>query len=189
MDEQLSFFGSAGTDPKDSLYFALRPEGALGDEMARYREDLCARHGLKPKLVPVERFHLTLLDVGSFDGLPSRYVEGALRAGQAAAALAEPFEFELNQSLTYSGRFLVLVPESPVPLLKALREELLRQTTKQGLKVASGSGLSAHVTLAYIKQHLAKEAMGPLTWPVTEIALIHSIKNQPEIIELGRWRL
>lgn len=187
MDEQLSFFGAPDPDPKDSIYFALRPGVGLRGGMVRYRDDFCVRHGIKGKLVPEERFHLTLLDVGTFDGLPSRYLEGALQAGDAASERVAPFEFELSHLQVYSGRFLVLTPDGPLPLLLALRDELLRQMAMQGLKVAGS--FSPHVTLAYIKQQLAKEAIGPMTWPVAEIALIHSIKNQPEVIELGRWSL
>ena len=187
MDEQLSFFGGPDPDPKDSLYFALRPGAGRRGGMARYRDDFCARHGVEAKLVPEERFHLTLLDAGTFDGPPPRYVEGALRAGAAASTLMAPFEFQLSRAQVYSGRFLVLTPDGPAPHLKALRDEVLRQMAKQGLKV--NGGFSPHVTLAYIKQQLAKEAIDPLLWQVTGIALIHSIKNQPAVIELGRWSL
>ena len=186
MDEQLSLLDSAKPELKHSIYFALRAGAGLGGEIIRYRDDIGARHRIKGALVPEERLHLTLLDVGTFAGLPPRLAD-VLRAGEAASELIAPFEFLLTHVQAHPNGVLMLTPDGQVPLLKTLREELQRQMVRQGLK-GTGS-FRPHVTLAYLKQRLPKEAIGPLTWPVTEIALIHSIENQPEVTELGRWPL
>lgn len=187
MDVQLSLLDTPQPQLKDSIYLALRPDEGLRKEMSRLRDELCASHGLGGKLVPGERFHLTLLDLGIFDGLPPRYLAAALQAGEAVSGLIAPFEFQLSHAQVYGNGILVLTPDGQVPPLKSLHDELHRQMTKQSLKV-SGS-FSPHLSFGYGMQQLAKKAVAPLTWPVTEIALIHSIKNQPKVIELGRWSL
>jgi 2'-5' RNA ligase len=193
MDEQFSLFELPRQEARDCLFVALVPDIATAGEIARIGGELLSKHGLKGKLRPTEHFHLTLLHVGNFDGLPPKIVEAVERSCQAAADRVKAFEMELNLCLSFSGKPgnlpMVLACDKKNPELETLHSEVVLQIAKQGVSPEGKSGFKAHVTLSYIKRHVLKEMIPPLTWQAKDIVLIHSLQGQAKHIELGRWTL
>lgn len=134
---------------------------------------------------------MTLFHIGDWAGLPQDTAAAASRA--AASLRAEPFEINLDEIASFSGRPdkrpLVLKSTQGNQSLYAFREKLGRELTRVGLGRCVSRGFEPHVTLAYAPTLVAAESVEPVRWTVRDFVLIHSLLGQTRYIELGRWTL
>lgn len=92
----------AAPKPTDRLFFAIFPDTDAAARIAELARRLRGEHGLNGKLIDTARFHVTLLHLGDFAGLPQDIVT---RAGEAAAAVAmPPFEITFDRAMSFLGR-------------------------------------------------------------------------------------
>ena len=192
MPKQLPLAGFATElPPTDRLFLAIFPDASTADRMALLAQHLRAKHGMFGRPLASERFHITLVHLGDYAGLP----QGVVRtASEAAATVAmPPFDVAFEHTESFSGRSgglpFVLCGNDGVNKLKAFRQTLGVALAKAGLGDCVTSPFNPHVTLLYDAQFLPEEAVDPVGWTVNEFVLVHSLLGQTRHIPLGRWPL
>jgi RNA 2',3'-cyclic 3'-phosphodiesterase len=170
-----------------TLFFAILPRADDLPRIEHITQVLLRRHGLNAKAIRPGRLHVTLHSLGNHEAaLPDGLVD---RAQAAAAGLVMPgFVLRLSKVLTFSGsRALVLCSDDNSPALSALRDALGLALAHAGLRPQASQ--TAHMTLAYAERDVAAHAIEPLSWPVHDFVLIHSLRGQGVHQHLGRWPL
>ena len=172
----------------DGVFFALFPNEAAVERLARTAQQLRIRHRLGGRAFAPERFHVSLLGFGAHVGLPHELVASAAEAAQAIAR--QPFEVTFDRAVSFLGksRPLVLCNEDDVPELIALQRALGSEVQKRGLGRASPQW-TPHITLLYDERAIEDHAIEPVRWTVREFVLVHSLRGQGTYVPLGRWPL
>lgn len=191
MSDQMTFDGFAEAVPTDRLFFAVFPDGAARDAIARLAADIGRRHALRGKPIEAGRLHITLHHLGDHAGLPSALVEQAGHAAQRVVAPA--FEVALDRVASFAAR----AEKKPCVLLEATGDSPLRRFRKllgerlvqAGLGKRVTSEFTPHVTLRYERVLLPEQAVAPIAWTVREFALVHSLLGRTEHRILQRWPL
>ena len=190
MTDQLSLIGfPSAPKPTDRLFFGLRPDTSVPPRLTQIAERLRTGHGLKGKPLPPERFHVTLVHLGDYHGVPTGLVKTATAA--AATVVAPPFEAVFDRAGSFSGKPrnhpLVLRGGRGLDQLAALQQALAGALQQAGLGRHASGPFTPHVTLLYDAQILPEVAIEPVGWTVKEFVLVHSLLGQTRYILLGRW--
>lgn len=176
--------------PTHRLFFALLPGDEVREAIAGVAAGLRQRHALQARWVDRSRYHVTLAFPGDHISLRPAMIEAADRA--AARVRVAPFDWQVDQVSSFKGRRppCVLGSAQTSQPLHTLWEQLRRELAIERLAKQIERSFHPHVTLAY-SQHalLAAEPVGPLTWPVRRIALLHSEIGRGLHEELGSWPL
>jgi 2'-5' RNA ligase len=172
----------------DGLFFALVPDEAAAVQLARTAQQLCIRHRLAARTFAPDQFHVSMLGLGAYAGLPPPLVGGAFDA--AAAIAAAPFEVTFDRAVSFLGepRPLVLCSEDDVPELIAFQRGLGDAIQKRGLTRAKPQ-YTPHVTMLYDEYAIEDHAIEPVRWTVRDFVLVHSLHGQGQHNILGRWSL
>lgn len=182
--------GPAGPTRVHRLFFALMPDEATRDAFSRIADALRRESpGFRARWVAPSRYHATLHFLGDHPMLREDIARAARQAGDALRAHA--FDWTLDNLSTFRGReppCVLRSDEVPRPLSElwqALREHLIR--AGQGGQVSRT--FTPHVTLGYSRSDmLPPRPVGPVTWRVEQLALIHSIVGQADYTTLQSWR-
>lgn len=189
MPEQLSFVGFDAAPPSDGLFFALFPEAAAATRAVELAQRLRTQHGLNGKVLPADRLHVSLLDLGEYAGLPNNIVATACTA--AAGIAAPPFDVSFDRAMSFSGRPkslpLVVRGGDGVKDLAAFQRALGIAMQTAGLGRAKA--YTPHITLLYGERRVDEQQADPIGWTVREFVLVHSLLGQTRYIPLGRWPL
>lgn len=188
MAEQLSLLGE--TRATDRLFFALFPDRDTAGRIAALAAELRSRHGLRSQPQDVERFHITLVHLGDYDGLPRDLVGKARDAGRRVAA--GPFSARFDRAGSFSGR-----PGNRPFVLRSSAAETPVTHFQQSLWTAMmGAGLgklaerySPHLTLLYDDALIPEHAIEPIDWTAGEFVLVHSLLGRTRHVVLDRWAL
>ncbi len=190
MSDQFSLFAEAPADPTDRLFFGVFPQASVARTITTMGEALRQRRGLRRPLLQESRFHITLVHIGDYVGLPR---DGVGRAEEAARqVIAHPFEVRFDRIASFhNGPVVLLGDESDLAALSAYRQSLMRAIAATGLKTKSNANqFKPHVTLLYDRPTpIEPEPCAPIEWRVEELVLIHSRLRQTLHIPLGRWPL
>jgi 2'-5' RNA ligase len=168
------------------LFFALWPKEAIRQQIksASYSR-------LKPKTIPPENWHMTLVFLGPTPA------EQRARLEQAASKLeAEPFTMSLDTTgqfkraqvvwlgCQYPDRHLLKLQEK---LESALRENCLEHPSF----ISEMRPYCPHLTLyRHIRKPYSPERIVPIEWPVDSFCLIESRPDQHPVYRiLNRWEL
>lgn len=172
----------------DGLFFALFPDEAAAEKLARTAQQLCIRHRLGGRAFAPERFHVSLLGFGAHAGLPQDLVAAAAEVAQTMAL--PPFDVTFDRAVSFLGksRPLVLCSEDDVAELITLQRALGGEIHKRGLGRAKPQ-YTPHVTLLYDERAIEDHAIEPVCWTVREFVLVHSLRGLSQHIPLGRWPL
>jgi len=192
MSEQLSLPSFPGAQPPtDRLLFAIFPPAAVAAEMERTAQTLRTRHNLSGKPLARDRFHITLVHLGDYHGLPAGLTAEATAAGTAVSHPSFEIVFDRAGSFAAKSRSLpyVLRGDGGLARLMAFQQALGVELKKTGLHRFVGPQFTPHVTLLYDARLVPEEPLDPVGWPVTEFVLLHSLLGQTRYIELGRWSL
>jgi len=188
--EQFSLFAEAPTEPTDRLFFGIFPSAEVAAHITAVGEAARARLGLKPQLLQESRFHITLIHIGDYVGLPNDAVARAEAA--AGAVIAHPFDVRFDRLASFrNGPLVLLGGEDDLAAVVAYRQSLAAAIARTGLKTKSSlTQFKPHVTLLYDRQTLVDEQACPsVEWRAEELVLIHSRLGQTQHIPLGRWPL
>jgi 2'-5' RNA ligase len=202
MSDQLSFSGfGAAPALTDGLFFAIFPDGGAAASIAQRASRVRHEHGLQGAPLRTERFHVSLLGVGEYPGLPQGIVAVASRAAMTIAA--PPFDITLDRLVSFGGRRadrgtrpLVLCGGDGVAALMTFQQALGAAMAKAGLgrpksssKSSSKSSFSPHVTLLYDDRDVPEQPIEPVGWTAREFVLVHSLIGRTRYVPLGRWPL
>jgi 2'-5' RNA ligase len=176
--------------PTDRYFFAIFPDAAAADRIARLAATVRGQHGLSSRLQDRERLHLTLHLIGDFHGMPHDLLDRV----RAAAATVQTVMFDLrfDTVASFARRRqapLVLRSASPQPGLLQLRESLLGALRTAGLARDQAAYFVPHVTLLYDDLQLPPQPVEPVVWTVREFVLVHSFLGQHRYEYLDRFAL
>ncbi|VTU34093.1 2'-5' RNA ligase [Variovorax sp. PBS-H4] len=176
----------------DRLFFALLPDAPAIARIERLIEDLRHDHGLKGRSLGASRFHVTLLHLGAFPGVPQVLVDAACAAVQALAvipALQLGFDCVGSFSRRPSNMPLVLLGEDGLIAAKAFQQALCKAMVRAGEADGGAAHYTPHLTLLYDDTHVARRAVDPITWTANEFVLVRSLLGQGRHEVLARWSL
>ena len=174
------------------LFFALRPDEATAERIAR---DVAAQHearGLAPRLRPSRIFHITLHYFGYFDGEPDARIVAA--AERAAAEVIHPaFDLSFDGFTSWgneraSKHPFVLTGGQGLEGVRALREALIERLVAHGL-AAPQPGYEPHLTLRYDKRPAPVWRLDLPGWVASEFVLVKSPQGLTRHDVIGRWPL
>lgn len=144
--------------------------------------------------MPEERLHITLQPLGRFaDRIPRAVLDLALAVGET---VDEP-PFDLTLDLLQSrggagfGGTLELAGRGPaVRELRRFQRGLGNTMRHMGFPADQiRAGFSPHMTLDYAHRHVARQAIVPIAWAVTQFFLVDSLYGQGRHEVLARWPL
>lgn len=189
MSAQLSLDGIDPPVFTDSLFYALLPDVESAGQIVDLARRLRADHRLKGTVIPSERLHVTLAFLGSFAGMPKTIVSSAIVAGERFEGTPFDVTFDRVQKFGHDKRAVVLRGGEVAPAVNEFRRHLVDAMRYQGLKPASPTGFTAHITLLYDEGPIVEEQVAPISWTAKEFVLVRSLigKSRHEI--LGRWPL
>ncbi len=164
------------------LLVAAKPPPALAARIGRLRD------AVMPAGKPVadDRLHITLFITHDHPGFP---VALAARIGEILASIAPPPARVVLDRLIAGGHSLLLVPSEPVRGLIALQGQIGAALVRAGIAPRARWRFSPHITLGYGGRSGLDRAIDPISWPVGELVLIHSLVGQGRHVTLGRWPL
>ena len=161
------------------LFFALWPDAAAADALARLARDLGPRVGGKP--VPATKIHLTLAFLG----------EVAERAGAAAVPVAgRAFVISVDCVGAFRGARVAWagIAQPPAALVD-LQSRLAAQLRAAGFELEDRPFVP-HLTLARrIAAPLPRVAIAPIGWQAREVALMRSEAGTGRYTRLETWEL
>jgi RNA 2',3'-cyclic 3'-phosphodiesterase len=193
MPEQFSLSGfDVVPKPTDRLFFAIFPDAAAAERIARLAERLRSEHRLKGNPLGTERFHITLYHLGDYVGLPQGVVAEAIKA---AATLSMPqFEVAFDRALSFHGRSgnrpFVLRGRDGLVTLEAFHHVLGAALCRAGLAAGGAKPqYTPHATLLYDASLVLERPVETVTWTVREFVLVHSLLGRTVHVPLARWPL
>ena len=195
MSQQFSSPRFAAQRKIDRLFFAVFPDVLTAGRIENLVQRLRAQPGVKGRTLARNRFHISLYHVGDYAGIPQDVVA---MAGQAAATITTPaFQVGLDSVLSFSGktadnRPLVLRSSIDLAELRVLQKTLRLAMEKVELgregERHPESRFNPHLTLLYGDHHI-EQTIDPITWPVREFVLVHSLVGRTRYVHLMRWPL
>jgi len=189
MSAQLSLDGIDPPVFTDSLFYALLPDAERAGQIVDLARQLRADHRLKATVIPSERLHVTLAFLGSFAGLPKTLVASAIVAGERFEGTPFDVTFDRVQKFGHDKRAIVLRGGEVATAVNEFRHHLVDAMRYQGLKPASPTGFTAHLTLLYDEGPIVEEHVVPISWTAREFVLVRSLIGQSRYEILGRWPL
>ncbi len=190
-DRQLSLGGFEPATATDRLFFALLPDSAAREAIARLAMALRAQHALKGQPIDAQRLHVTLHYLGEYAGLPQDAIDRATVAAERVQA--EPFEVIFDQAASFDSRNnrrpYVLRCGADFAPLASLRRALGEALVRQRWKLEVAAGFIPHVTLLYDTQAIAVQPIEPVRWIASEFVLVRSLVGHGRHETVGRWRL
>lgn len=171
------------------LFFALKPPAVEAARIGRLAAQLRAEHGLSGRPLRDERFHITLVHLGTNEQPPDPALVGAAR--RAGESLAWPaFELAFDQLLSF-GRGeghhpWVLGGGAGLDGVRALHASLVSGLAREGLRPGRQRYVP-HLTLLYDERSLAPQALAVPGWRADELQLIDSLQGLTRHELLGRW--
>ncbi len=192
MSETADLFGEAEAPRAltDRLFFGLFPDAETAARIAVLGEELKRKHGMKSRVHPVDRLHVTLFHLGDFPGLPKDLVRKATAAAEGLKAA--PFEAAFDHATSFAGRpknrpFILKGSDAGLADLQAYRAALGLALAGQGVKTSGA--FTPHVTLLYDDPIIEPDPIAPISWTVRELVLVRSLLGQGVHEHIGRWPL
>jgi len=161
---------SSTAEPRQRLFFALWPDAAVREALAKSSQALLGR---RVKRLPAENLHITL----AFAGPVTVAVRDCLVAA-AGGIRAAPFELTLDHVGHWPRpRVLWLGPTRTPAGLWSLVEALNQGFERCGLQRETRP-FQAHVTLARkVRRVQPLAAVAPVTWSISDFSLVESVTD------------
>jgi RNA 2',3'-cyclic 3'-phosphodiesterase len=174
------------------LFFALRPDEATAERIARAVTAAHEARGLAPRLRPSRIFHITLHYFGYFDGEPdARLVETASRA---ASELRWPaFDLHFERFVSWGGEQatkhpFVLTGGQGLEAVRELQAALVERLVAHGL-AAPARDYEPNLTLRYDKRRAPAWDIELPGWVASEFVLVQSPQGQTRHDVVASWPL
>lgn len=190
-DTRLSLFGDRPTaTPTDRLFFAVFPDAPAAERIAAEAVRLRVRHRLRGKPLAADRFHITLLHIGDYHGLPKGIVVDAIAGAEKVSAPPVEVAFDqVGSFATRNGNLPLVLRASEADALLAFQRILCTEMIKAGVRYKGGAQFTPHVTLLYDAASVPIEPIDPIRWTAADFVLVHSLLGQTRHIPLARWSL
>jgi len=177
---------------EQSLFFAITPDASAMESCRLLASDLRKKLGLKGKLIPPERLHVTLHHMGRHPATPEYLLSTAKRIG--AGLRMAPFEvgFDFIQTFTKPRNQPVVLRGEDRLLrgVKILQSELADGLRAAGLDQYVENRNMPHLTLLYDDKGAPPHGIPhPVSWLVREFHLIRSLIGQGKHETLATWAL
>jgi 2'-5' RNA ligase len=180
---------------RHDIYYMLRPSPAAAASAASLWTTMRVHSAAFSSFpMPLERLHITLLPLGSFEGsVPDDLLHLARLAG--AAVDDEPFHVVLDRLRSRGGASMGTVElggdgavlRKLCRMQRDLREGVIRAGFPAGELRTS---FTPHMTLDYKHPRVLPQTLEtPIAWPVTELCLVNSLYGQGRHEVLERWTL
>ena len=175
------------------LFIAMMPsEGARREIVAIATQQRVTRCP-GGRLRSAETLHMTICDFKNSRDSYDSTVSAALKACESASRSTGTFPIIMDRILSVGGGGggygLALKSRAIPEELVALRKSLTDGFVKLGHKPDFSSGKTPHITMLYDWSRIAEEAIEPLAWMASELALIHSHVGENRYSILGQWSL
>lgn len=191
MSNQGSLPGFESDLPTDRLFLAIFPDPQHATQLATLAAHHLATHHLGGNAVDADRLHVTVFHLGDYVGLPPGLVANATAALSHLAA--QPFTIRFDQIGSFGNRQskspLVLTASEGNEALHALHKQLVTHLRGSALGQWTRSSFVPHMTMAYDKATIPFEKITPVSWPVREVVLIHSLLGKTRHIRMADMRL
>jgi 2'-5' RNA ligase len=195
-DTQLSLPGfDAVPLPTDGLFFALFPDTRSAARIEQIAQHVCSqqRGSHAPAPLGLDRYHVTLHHLGNYaGGLPQKVVARAMRA--ASTVSTGSFAVAFDRAEDFHGRPLVLRAHEDGLALIAFRFALGKALESAGFAGRTRAPFTPHVTLTYrnprdARRRFVEHLDEPVSWPVQDFVLVHSLLGRSRYVALARWPL
>jgi 2'-5' RNA ligase len=134
---------------------------------------------------------VTLFHLGDWRAVPEEMVKQASAA--AAQVRVAPFDVVFDRAGSFRNRTgvfpFVLTGEKHIAAWSPLHDALAAELKRVGLGGATQGEFQPHITLARDETRVKPEPVGPVSWAVREIVLVHSFLGKTTHVHLGRWKL
>lgn len=175
------------------LFFALLPTQAAGQQAFQLGTHWRERHGLRQRVMPAERLHITLQPIVGFaEAVPRLIVDAAIQAaaGVIAACRSVPVTFDRVGSLGHKPPTALVLhcDAATTAAIASLRGLLVRSLQRRGFEAEPHR--TPHMTLVYGTDHLAERVIEqPIQWTASRLVLLlsHHGLGHHEVIE--QWPL
>ncbi|MFM9923697.1 2'-5' RNA ligase family protein [Variovorax sp. H27-G14] len=149
-----------------------------------------AANGLSGRHVPPEYLHATLHWLGDYEGIPHELQCRAKEAGGSVEVAPFGVGFDRIGSLGGAGMGgLVLTGAAELKKLRQLQRSLASAMKASGIGHHIRERFNPHVSLLYCDEHVPREPIAPIRWPVDELVLIDSLVGRSKHVVVGRWPL
>lgn len=178
--------------PAHKLFFALRPDDATAERIARVATAEHAARGLPPRLRASRVFHITLHFFGAFGGEPDAGLVAT--AQRAAAEIARPaFDLGFDRFESWGDEHarqhpFVLTGGQGLEAVRELRDALVERLVAHGL-AAPERDYEPHLTLRYDKRRAPAWPVDLPGWVASEFVLVKSPQGLTRHDVIGRWPL
>jgi RNA 2',3'-cyclic 3'-phosphodiesterase len=177
--------------PTDRLFLAVFPDPrhavALHSLATRYLAD----RRVSGHAVAADRLHVTLFHLGDYTDVPPGLIEQATEALSKLAA--PPLTIRFDQAGSFNSRqsrgAFVLTSSGGNEALHVLHAQLSTHLRSAALAEHTRASFTPHLTMAYDKPAVPFEPIEPVTWPVHEVVLIHSLLGKTRHIRLAGKQL
>jgi len=173
------------------LFFALRPDEATAERIARVATAEHEARGLQPRLRASRIFHITLHYFGRFDGEPdAQLVALASRAASEVVWPSFDLAFERFESWgKESARQhpFVLTGGQSLEAVRELRDALADRLAAHGVPV--DRDYEPHLTLRYDKRRAPAWELDLPGWVASEFVLVDSPQGETRHHVMARWPL
>lgn len=188
---QLDLLGGTSSGEVHRLFLALWPSDTTRAAVSRVAEALdSGQSDWRPRLVRPARYHATLHFLGDHPHLRPDVVAAVIAAAKKVDAQA--FTWRLDHADSFQGREppRVLCSSEISRPMQIVWEQWRRALILAGQGAHLERHFTPHVTLAYAQRSLMQvAAIEPVSWPVNEVVLIHSVKGRPDYQTLARFPL
>lgn len=178
--------------PGHKLFFALRPDEATAERIARAVRSAHEALGLAARQRPSSIFHITLHYFGYFDGEPDGRIVAL--AERAASEVAKPaFDLSFDRFASWgkvdAAKYpFVLTGGQGLEAVRELRDALVGRLVAHGL-AAPERDYEPHLTLRYDKRRAPAWAFDLAGWTASEFVLVKSLQGQTRHEVMARWPL
>jgi 2'-5' RNA ligase len=173
--------------PTDRLFFAVVPESAAAERIARLGEKLRQVHRLRGKPILPQHLHITLWHVGDAFFTPSSELISTLvrRAGYVEMP---SFRISFDRVMSFRNGAFVLTGAEGIAGLEMLHERLQAVLALPGRRPPR-SAFTPHMTLLRDERLLPSRPIDPIDWTAREIVLVHSLLGRTTHRHLARLPL
>ena len=171
------------------LFFAVFPEPADAQRLARLVSTLRARHGLRGQPLRTERLHVTLHTVAGYrtPEVPQAVVDAACAAAGGVSGAAMPVVFDRALSFPSSQAYVLRSDAASARGIARLRQELGQALRRAGLRPRPSD--TPHMTMLYDPGLVSEHAIEPVHWTATRYALVLSHVGATHHQWIAQWPL
>ena len=196
MPDQSAFDFIAGQQQRpqrpERLFLGLFPDEGAKREAHGRGQEIASEFGLTGNLVPIDRFHTSLIHIADCKRVRSKDEFAADLAARTVGI--PPFDITYSRLGSFPGAprkdrplehpLVLLADEGPVIDLHAALAGGLRK-----FRYRVPENFRPHLTLSYNRQFLAVRTIEPITFVVKEFVLVHSRLWLTQYRILRRWSL